>query len=171
LRLSLLLASTAVVFSLGVAGAKADTVQFTVVGGGDTITFDLPETEVVPTNQVFSNAFELKGIQLKDGSVGFTNQTLEFFQASNGTEIIDNPSMSLFFDNLNVGSNPYFIGSLADPTFVPGTYLGANGDKLTITDITAAVPEPSTWAMMILGFVGLGFMAYRRKSQATLNAA
>jgi hypothetical protein len=26
-----------------------------------------------------------------------------------------------------------------------------------------AVPEPSTWAMMILGFCGLGFMAYRRK--------
>jgi len=27
----------------------------------------------------------------------------------------------------------------------------------------AAVPEPSTWAMMILGFAGVGFMAYRRK--------
>jgi len=25
------------------------------------------------------------------------------------------------------------------------------------------VPEPSTWAMMILGFAGVGFMAYRRK--------
>jgi hypothetical protein len=29
--------------------------------------------------------------------------------------------------------------------------------------IAAAVPEPSTWAMMILGFVGIGFMACRRK--------
>jgi hypothetical protein len=27
----------------------------------------------------------------------------------------------------------------------------------------AAVPEFSTWAMMILGFAGVGFMAYRRK--------
>jgi PEP-CTERM motif len=27
----------------------------------------------------------------------------------------------------------------------------------------SAVPEPSTWAMMVLGFCGLGFMAYRRK--------
>jgi PEP-CTERM motif len=26
----------------------------------------------------------------------------------------------------------------------------------------AAVPEPSTWAMMILGFFGVSFMAYRR---------
>lgn len=31
----------------------------------------------------------------------------------------------------------------------------------------SAVPEPSTWAMMILGFCGLGFMAYRRKQNTT----
>jgi hypothetical protein len=38
--------------------------------------------------------------------------------------------------------------------------------------LTAAVPEPSTWAMMILGFCGLGFMAYRRKqSGAALSVA
>jgi hypothetical protein len=29
--------------------------------------------------------------------------------------------------------------------------------------MTAAVPEPSTWAMMILGFCGLGFLAYRKQ--------
>jgi hypothetical protein len=29
----------------------------------------------------------------------------------------------------------------------------------------AAVPEPSSWAMMILGFAGVGFMAYRRKAK------
>jgi hypothetical protein len=31
--------------------------------------------------------------------------------------------------------------------------------------VTSGVPEPSTWAMMLLGFVGLGFMARRRKSR------
>jgi hypothetical protein len=31
----------------------------------------------------------------------------------------------------------------------------------------APVPEPSTWAMMILGFAGVGFMAYRRKQNGT----
>jgi hypothetical protein len=31
--------------------------------------------------------------------------------------------------------------------------------------LTAAVPGPSTWAMMILGFVGVGFMAYRKRNQ------
>ena len=34
-----------------------------------------------------------------------------------------------------------------------------------------AVPEPSTWAMMILGFAGVGFMAYRRKSKPAMMAA
>jgi hypothetical protein len=34
----------------------------------------------------------------------------------------------------------------------------------TITNAVAAVPEPSTWAMMILGFFGVGFMAYRRRN-------
>ena len=35
----------------------------------------------------------------------------------------------------------------------------------------SAVPEPSTWAMMLLGFAGIGFMAYRRKSKPALMAA
>jgi hypothetical protein len=33
------------------------------------------------------------------------------------------------------------------------------------------VPEPSTWAMMLLGFAGIGFMAYRRKPKPVLMAA
>ena len=35
----------------------------------------------------------------------------------------------------------------------------------------AAVPEPSTRAMMILGFCGIGFMAYRRKGQGQFRLA
>jgi PEP-CTERM motif len=34
--------------------------------------------------------------------------------------------------------------------------------------VAGAVPEPSTWAMMILGFLGVGFLAYRRKSRLRL---
>jgi hypothetical protein len=35
----------------------------------------------------------------------------------------------------------------------------------------SAVPEPSTWAMMILGFAGVGFMTYRRKNKPTFRFA
>jgi hypothetical protein len=34
----------------------------------------------------------------------------------------------------------------------------------------SAIPEPSTWAMMLLGFAGVGFMAYRRKNNVALAA-
>jgi hypothetical protein len=37
--------------------------------------------------------------------------------------------------------------------------------------ITAAVPEPSTWAMMVLGFFGIGFMAYRRRDKVDFRVA
>jgi hypothetical protein len=30
----------------------------------------------------------------------------------------------------------------------------------------SGVPEPSTWAMMVLGFAGLGYAAFRRNSTA-----
>ena len=30
--------------------------------------------------------------------------------------------------------------------------------------IQTGVPEPSTWAMMILGFAGIGFMAYPNRT-------
>jgi PEP-CTERM motif len=44
-------------------------------------------------------------------------------------------------------------------------------DDFSVTPtISSAVPEPSTWAMMILGFAGVGFMAYRRKSRPALMA-
>ncbi len=31
--------------------------------------------------------------------------------------------------------------------------------------LVTPVPEPSTWAMMILGFMGVGLMTYRKKNQ------
>jgi hypothetical protein len=34
-----------------------------------------------------------------------------------------------------------------------------------------AVPEPSTWAMMILGFAGIGFMTYRKRKNGLAIAA
>jgi hypothetical protein len=44
------------------------------------------------------------------------------------------------------------------------------GNEVTNVMLTA-VPEPSTWAMMILGFFGIGFMAYRRKSDLAVRLA
>lgn len=39
-----------------------------------------------------------------------------------------------------------------------------------ITQSVSAVPEPSTWAMMLLGFAGVGFMTYRRRAKPAVMA-
>ena len=52
--------------------------------------------------------------------------------------------------------------------------IDTNGNSFSVDVVApaiAAVPEPSTWAMMILGFAGVGFLAYRRKATPTLGAA
>jgi hypothetical protein len=54
------------------------------------------------------------------------------------------------------------------PTTTDGPFI--QFDNIGINNVSA-VPEPSTWAMMILGFAGIGFMSYRRKSKPTLMAA
>ncbi|MEH2499552.1 hypothetical protein V1294_006031 [Bradyrhizobium sp. AZCC 1678] len=38
----------------------------------------------------------------------------------------------------------------------------ANGNQRLLLELSPAVPESSTWAMMILGFAGVGYLAYRR---------
>jgi len=39
------------------------------------------------------------------------------------------------------------------------------------TFMASAVPEASTWVMMILGFAGIGFMTYRRKGRPSFRFA
>jgi hypothetical protein len=50
------------------------------------------------------------------------------------------------------------------------TALSAGSDLLS-TGSVSAVPETSTWAMMILGFMGIGFLVYRRKSGPNFRIA
>jgi hypothetical protein len=51
---------------------------------------------------------------------------------------------------------------------LPGIALTPGADYVAYLTVGATVPEPSTWAMMALGFAGLGLAGYRgsRKSAA-----
>jgi PEP-CTERM motif len=67
--------------------------------------------------------------------------------------------------------------SVAAATFATGSgsLVFPAGDSITSLsfEATGGVPEPSTWAMMVLGFAGLGFAGYRRAARArraTLSA-
>lgn len=54
-----------------------------------------------------------------------------------------------------------FFGTTSAPTQIS---IGAI-EVYTLSAAVAPVPEPSTWAMLISGFAGVGFMAYRRRKQ------
>lgn len=49
--------------------------------------------------------------------------------------------------------------------------FGTGPETFVVAHMTPAVPEPSTWAMMILGFAGIGFLAYRRKNATAFRFA
>ena len=62
--------------------------------------------------------------------------------------------------SLVVGDAANTVFASVDPTLsVPDGYSIFFSDGLG-----NSVSEPSTWAMMLLGFASLGFVAYRRKS-------
>jgi len=46
-----------------------------------------------------------------------------------------------------------------------------NLNNIDFGSAVSAIPEPATWAMMVLGFAGVGFMACRRKSKPALRLA
>ena len=56
------------------------------------------------------------------------------------------------------GSTLVTANGINDKGIVVGFYGDANGNTIGF----ATVPEPSTWAMMALGFAGLGFAGYRK---------
>lgn len=76
-------------------------------------------------------------------------------------------SLTTPFDVAVDGSNVAYNGqfSLASPDLI-NTY-----GQFTITNVASSVPELTTWAMMILGFAGVGFMAYGRKPKRAVTAA
>jgi PEP-CTERM motif len=100
-----------------------------------------------------------------------------------GIDTFCSPSCSNASDTTGYGGPlAHFTGISSD--FMSGTVVfGANGlagggastffsleDPVTIDTIVVGTPEPSTWAMMLLGFIGLGFMGYRKSRRTLIRA-
>jgi hypothetical protein len=99
--------------------------------------------------------------QLTGFSSGAGFESMEFTISADGEDIFDRAFTSLaaaesfFHDNvIDLGSD---FGPNIDLTF--GYTLVADGSGGFGFDLAigGAVPEPSTWAMMLVGFAGLGF--------------
>ena len=145
------------------SGGIGDAFSFNLTTGGNAIT-NLEAPFAVDTSLPQNNApFGLYnyGIQFNAGTSDPTS-TLTFDVAYSGTL-----SASTFLQSTNPNNAPTFI-----PAYFSVDVL-YNGDidpnvGATATPTVSAVPEPSTWAMMILGFCGVGLMAYRRKQNGPL---
>jgi hypothetical protein len=124
---------------------------------------------VTSANDIVLNSAQFRGWDYFDSFVYFTARavTVDGF--------LDGNFVGTWSTGLTPGSwtSLSFGGTTVDSFVITST---GNDHNWLMDDLVlgvAAVPEPSTWAMMILGFAGVGFMTYRRsrRDQALALAA
>jgi hypothetical protein len=166
-----------------VGGARATEVQFTITsvdrtatGVDRTATFELPLSPT-PTFGIPGVFFSILSVSAVVGGSPTTISNLTFWDEGLGGGFVA--------DSLFNFSGQFYTGSESSPTFLPGVYtslLNADTNKIdtvTVKELTVtgppdpppalAVPELSTWAMLLLGFVGLGYAGYRKTRTRTIN--
>jgi hypothetical protein len=132
---------------------------------------------LVDSAQAFVN-FGTAGLEVL-GNTGFTINTSSNSASITGTlSEAANRSILVHMHVTSVilGNSDRSIGAFLDPLFsIDPNFAGASNYSIEtsfgIGNGVGAVPEPSTWALMILGFCGLGFMAHLRKSKPALMVA
>jgi hypothetical protein len=154
--------------------------SFNNFGGGsflDAFTFNLPTTNgwSIVSNTLTSNF----GVDptLPQNNSPFGDFTYGIRYNGNGTPTtlsfqVDDPSAFLLSaSSFTLSTSP---GGPFTPAYFSASINGSgrdSGDGDVGATAIAAVPEPSTWAMIILGFAGIGFMSYRRKDRAPFRLA
>ena len=82
-----------------------------------------------------------------------------------GPSFLDGSGVKFFTEGSNGQNRVDFFNQSSNGVYRVNTQSPGSSEYVTVSSsaVVAAVPEPSTWAMMILGFLGVGFMAYRRR--------
>jgi PEP-CTERM motif len=175
------------------APAQASVIDFTFTGFGTSAsgTLDIVGGQAIGGSGTISNPYSSDTLTLVTLStplvhdLGSGNLSYRF---GGGTDLIGDTTFPIdsnglvFIVNtpanpgLDLGFNIWSNGDGSYTGFLAGNSPTQGGpiiyDQFSVdAAFTAAVPEPSTWAMMLLGFAGLGFMAYRRKDKPTLMAS
>jgi PEP-CTERM motif len=153
---------------LGSANASSITVDAFASAQGTPITIGNSAT---PQYSFFDGTFIIfpaNYIQGNNGNlVSFPfNGTTQPLLPAVATDIFGNATDGNYQLAFDIGTTPYT--GLA-------TVIGAGATQeittITYSSAVSPVPLPSTWGMMLMGLVGLGFMAYRQKSKPALMAS
>jgi hypothetical protein len=124
--------------------------------GGITQTFTIAAGSYVLGFYLSGNPDGAPNTKTVDVSVGPSDPMYQFTTALDG-----NHSLTYTFETLDFSTTggPVTLSFLSQDAGPYGAVVGG-------VTISEAIPESSTWAMMIFGFFGLGFLAYRRKNGA-----
>jgi len=136
---------------------------------GYTFTLDLTSPNAAPVSVTFNLNIQQITNDAGDLIFNLTNAGLSGLNTIPGFNLTD-----LHFAIASGSNGVYYAtsgpGHSAGEWTNPDPFgTGSGGITSTLNiyaDVTAAVPETSTWAMMILGFFGVGFVAYRRRTTA-----
>jgi hypothetical protein len=78
-------------------------------------------------------------------------------------------------NDVKTGLDEFTAAATGGTAFTSLTITSTDGfsqiKHFEISGLVRAIAEPSTWAMMVLRFAGVGFMAYRRKSKGAFRLA
>jgi hypothetical protein len=77
-----------------------------------------------------------------------------------------------FFTNISADLMSLTVNFITPIAANGGTDIFSLEEPVSISNVIVGSPEPSTWAMMLLGFAGMGFVAYRKRgTKKALSAA
>ena len=155
-------AVAALALASGAARAATELV-FTITGSGEVITFDLPQ-DPTPDSSSPGASFSFDSVDgIFDGVPVVFTAGVSFWNPDQETGVLHLGYFPPYF-----GIDPSLIlytGSESSPTFKTGTFAIADGEVNYVLTIHA-VPEISTWGLMLLGFAGLGFAGRRLATKA-----
>lgn len=155
-------------FTGGTFNQSTDASGFLGIGG---LTDNLGTFSLLGTPQSYSGS--MFNLLVSFTSPSGTTPSSSLFTALLTGSVISTTSGSVF---LNFDNTTRLFGSAAGPfTFAVNDVsvsAGSSGQILSGQVQMAAVPEPGTWALMLLGFGGVGYsMRRRRRSDGILQIA